>query len=110
MAVSILHRATGAALSIAGLTILTWWLVALAEGPDSYDRFTAAAKHPVGIVVLIGLTWSVFQHLFSGMRHLVMDTGANFELSGNKFSAVLTVVASLIVTAVVWAYLLGAFK
>ena len=36
MAVSILHRMTGAALSIAGLSILTWWLFAIAQGPDAF--------------------------------------------------------------------------
>ena len=38
MLVSILHRATGAALSIAGLAILTWWLMAIADGPDAYAQ------------------------------------------------------------------------
>lgn len=110
MTVSILHRATGTALSFAGLGVLTWWLVALAEGPEAYDRFTGVAKHPLGIVVLVGLTWSFFQHLFSGARHLVMDTGANFELNANKRSAILTVVASVIATAAMWVYLLGVVK
>jgi succinate dehydrogenase / fumarate reductase, cytochrome b subunit len=110
MLVSILHRATGSALSIAGLFVLTWWLVAIAEGQEAYDHFTAAARHPVGIMVLIGLTWSFFQHLFSGIRHLVTDTGANFELRPNKLSAVLTIVASVIFTAATWAYLLGVHK
>lgn len=110
MAASIIHRATGVALSIAGLAVLTWWLVALAEGQDAYDRFGSAAKHPIGIIILIGLTWSFFQHLFSGMRHLVMDTGANFELRGNKMSAIITFVAAIIATAAVWVYLLGAHR
>ena len=110
MAVSILHRATGAALSIAGLIVLTWWLVALAQGQEAYDRFSAAAKHPIGIIVLIGLTWCFFQHLFSGIRHLVTDTGANFELKANKLSAIFTIIGSIVFTAALWAYLLGAHK
>lgn len=110
MAVSILHRATGVALSIGGLAVLTWWLVAIAEGQESYDGFSATAKHPLGILVLIGLTWSFFQHLFSGIRHLVTDTGANFELGPNKTSAVLTVIGSILATAAVWFYLLGVQK
>ena len=36
MAVSILHRATGVALSFAGLGILAWWLYALSSGPEAY--------------------------------------------------------------------------
>lgn len=110
MTVSILHRATGVALSIAGLAVLTWWLLAIAEGQDAYASFSTAAAHPVGIIVLIGLTWSFFQHLFSGIRHLVMDTGANFELRSNKMSAVLTIVGSVFFTAAVWFYLLGVQK
>src|SRR6185312_7469602 len=69
MVVSILHRATGAALSIAGLAILTW---------------------------------SFFQHLLSGIRHLVTDTGAAFELGVNRTFAVLTIVGSIVLTALLW--------
>lgn len=108
MAVSILHRVTGSALSIAGLAALTWWLVAIAEGQDAYDRVAAAASHPLGLIVLIGLTWSFFQHLLSGIRHLAMDTGAAFQLDTNKRFAIATIVGSVILTALVWAYLLGA--
>ena len=107
MAVSILHRVTGGALSIAGLAVLTWWLVALAKGQDAYDQFAAAARHPVGLVVLIGLTWAFFQHLLSGIRHLAMDTGAAFELDTNKRFAILTIIGSLVLTAATWFYLLG---
>jgi succinate dehydrogenase / fumarate reductase cytochrome b subunit len=107
MAVSILHRATGVVLSIVGLAILTWWLTAIAEGPQAYAAFNKAT-HPVGLVVLIGLTWSFFQHLLSGIRHLVMDTGAGFELDTNKRFAILTIVGSVVLTAALWIYLLGA--
>ena len=107
MAVSILHRISGAALSVAGLAVLTWWLFAIAKGADTYSQFTDAARHPAGIVVLVGLTWAFFQHLLSGVRHLAMDTGAAFELDTNKRFAVLTIVGSVLLTALLWAYLLG---
>ncbi|HEY8591901.1 MAG TPA: succinate dehydrogenase, cytochrome b556 subunit [Sphingomicrobium sp.] len=107
MLVSILHRATGIALSFAGLAILTWWLVALSQGADAYAQFSEAMQHPLGLIVLVGITWSFFQHLFSGLRHLVMDTGAIFELNVNKSSANLTILASVICTVALWAYLLG---
>src|SRR6185503_9020452 len=110
MAVSILHRATGIALSFAGLGILTWWLWAIANGADAYAGFTKVASGPVGLIVMIGLTWSFFQHLLSGIRHLVMDTGAGFELGVNKTFAILTIVGSVILTALLWFYLLGVRK
>ena len=110
MAVSILHRATGVALAFAGLGILTWWLFAIGTGPEAFATFTKAATSPVGLVVLIGLTWSFFQHLLSGIRHLVMDSGAAFELGINKTFAILTIVGSVLLTAAVWFYFLGATK
>jgi succinate dehydrogenase / fumarate reductase cytochrome b subunit len=106
MLVSILHRATGTALSIAGLALLTWWLLALAGDASGYDDFSAAATHPVGLFVLIGLTWGFFQHTLSGIRHLIMDVGAGFELKANKTMAIATLVGSLLLTAAVWAYIL----
>ncbi|HVI05719.1 MAG TPA: succinate dehydrogenase, cytochrome b556 subunit [Sphingomicrobium sp.] len=110
MIVSILHRATGIAMSIAGLAILTWWLYAIAAGPDTYAAFTTAAMSPLGLVVLVGLTWSFFQHLLSGIRHLVMDTGAAFGLGLNRAFAIFTIIGSVLLTALVWFYLLGVAK
>ena len=107
MVVSILHRATGIALSIAGLAILTWWLMALALGPHAYAAFDKAAHNPIGIIILIGLTWSFFQHLLSGIRHLVMDSGEAFELGINKTFALLTIAGSIILTVLLWAWLFG---
>ena len=107
MAVSILHRASGIALSVAGLAILAWWLMALAQGPEAYATFSKAAHSPIGLIVLVGLTWSFFQHLLSGIRHLVTDSGAAFELGVNKTSAILTIVGSVVLTVLLWAWLLG---
>ena len=110
MTVSILHRITGGALTVAGLAVLTWWLMALASGNDAYRDFSAIAGTWVGLVFLIGLTWAFFQHLLSGIRHLVMDTGANFELGPNKTFALLTIIGSVVLTAALWFYILGAVK
>ena len=110
MVVSILHRATGTALSVAGLAVLTWWLFAISSGPQAYAAFTKAAASPLGLIVLIGLSWSFFQHLLSGIRHLVMDTGRAFELKINRTFAILTIVGSVLLTAALWIDLLGVAK
>ena len=110
MAASIIHRASGVALSFAGLAILTWWLLAISGGAEAYASFTKAATHPLGLVVLVGVTWSFFQHLLSGIRHLVMDSGAALELGINKTSAILTFVGAVVLTAALWVYLLGVVK
>jgi succinate dehydrogenase / fumarate reductase cytochrome b subunit len=107
MVVSILHRMTGTILAIVGLPILTWWLMAVAQGAESYAHFTKLAGSPLGHIVLIGLTWAFFQKALAGIRHLVMDTGAGFELGVNKTFAILTLIGSIALTAALWFYILG---
>ena len=107
MLVSILHRVTGGALTVAGLALLTAWLLAAASGAEAYARFAGLAASPLGLVVLVGLTWAFYQHLFSGLRHLVMDVGAGFELKINRLFAVLTVVGAIFATALTWFALMG---
>jgi succinate dehydrogenase / fumarate reductase cytochrome b subunit len=105
MAVSILHRATGAALAVAGGIAFAWWLAAAASGQKSYDYFMGWAHSPLGYVVAVGLTWSFFQHLFSGLRHLLLDTGAGYELRTNRTWAIMTMVGSVAVTVLIWAFI-----
>lgn len=110
MVVSILHRITGTGLTLVGLAVLTWWLMAIAGGAGAYSTFSGAMSHWFGKLVLVGLTWAFFQHLFSGIRHLLMDTGMGFELQANKLGAVLTIVGSIAATVVLWAYWLGVLQ
>lgn len=107
MAVSILHRITGTGLTLIGLAVLTWWLAAIAGGEVAYERFTKFAGHWAGTVILVGLTWAFWQHLFSGLRHLVLDTGAGYELKINRFWSVMTFVGAVLATALTWAILTG---
>ena len=110
MAVSILHRITGGTLTVAGLAVLTWWLLALAGSSSAYSDFTGLATGWLGLIVLVGLTWAYFQHLLSGIRHLFMDTGEAFELKINKRSAIATIGGSLLLTALLWFYILGGVR
>jgi succinate dehydrogenase / fumarate reductase cytochrome b subunit len=106
MLVSILHRVTGSGLTLIGLPLLAWWLVAIAGGDEAYDRFTSIVTHPVGLIVLVGLSWAFFQKTVGGIRHLVMDTGAHFEIGRNKRGAVASVILPVLLTAAFWAYML----
>lgn len=112
MTVSIVHRATGSGMATVGTILFVWWLSALASGPAAYadfvDLFTlkSGALNIAGWILGVGLTLSFFQHMASGVRHLFLDAGANFELRGNKRSALATFVFSVIATAAFWIYLL----
>jgi len=106
MAVSILHRITGAGLATLGAAVFVWWLYAAARGAEAYAVFVGWAMWKWSLIIWIGLTWAFFQHLLSGIRHLVMDTGAAFELGINKTFAILTILGSIALTAAVWVYVL----
>jgi succinate dehydrogenase / fumarate reductase cytochrome b subunit len=107
MLVSILHRVSGVGLTIVGLAVLTWWLAAVSKGDEAFEIFKGYVTAPFGTIILVGLTWAFYQHLLSGIRHLVMDTGAGFELTTNKRFAILTIVGSVLITALTWALFLG---
>lgn len=112
MLVSILHRATGDGLAVVGSILLVTWLAMIAAGEDSYNRFMSlfvtAQGHlnPLGYLFGIGLTLSLFQHMASGIRHFVLDTGAGYELKANKRGAQATILFSLAATTAYWAYLI----
>lgn len=112
MAVSIVHRATGSGLATVGTVLFIWWLFALASGPAAYaaflDLFTLSSGKPniVGYIFGIGLSWAFFQHMASGVRHLFLDAGANFELGANKRTALATFFVSGLLTAAFWAYII----
>lgn len=105
MLVSILHRVTGAGLATLGAGLFVWWLAAAAGGAEAYAVFLSWATWKWALVVPVGLTWAAFQHTLSGLRHFVMDAGAGYELPVNKFWAVATVAASLLLTLLAWAYI-----
>jgi succinate dehydrogenase / fumarate reductase cytochrome b subunit len=105
MLVSILHRVTGSGLAVVGLGILVWWLVAAASSEQAYQTFTDLATSWFGIVVLVGLTWAFWTKTFGGLRHLVMDIGAGFELNTNKFWSNVVVILGVLFTGLTWAYI-----
>lgn len=98
---SIMHRATGMALS-AGAIVLAWWLVSVSNGPEGYDSFMAYAAMPLGLLVLFGFTWSFAYHFCNGVRHLAWDLGYGF----NKHTASKT---GFLVFALSFLIAIGAF-
>jgi succinate dehydrogenase / fumarate reductase, cytochrome b subunit len=79
MALSIAHRATGIALAL-GLVLLTWWLLALAHGPDAFALVQAVLGSWIGVLVLFLYTFVLFYHMGNGVRHLVWDFGYGFDV------------------------------
>ena len=103
MTVSILHRATGNAMAFGAVVLFLWWLIAAATGPEAYQAFHGVAIGWFGILIGVGFTWVFFQHLLSGIRHLVMDTGQALEIGTSKIFATMTLVGSVLLTVLTWA-------
>jgi succinate dehydrogenase / fumarate reductase cytochrome b subunit len=105
MVTSILHRATGIALAV-GTLLVMWGLLALAGGEASFSQFKTCVGSPVGLVLLFGWSWALFYHLCNGIRHLVQDAGAGYAISQFVRSSWLSVIGSLVLTVLVWAYVM----
>jgi succinate dehydrogenase / fumarate reductase cytochrome b subunit len=101
---SILHRVTGVALAL-GLVALTFWLVSLAGGQQSYSAAARLFASPPGLAVLIGWTFAFLYHLLNGVRHLFWDAGYGFERTQRHASGWFAVLGALALTACVWALL-----
>ncbi len=103
---SILHRATGVGLAF-GLPVFVAWLVALAEGRDSYTTFIGWFHNPVGQILLFGWTWAFFYHFWCGIRHLLWDSGLFLTIKGVYTTGWIAVGISTFATAMTWAKILG---
>jgi succinate dehydrogenase / fumarate reductase cytochrome b subunit len=103
MVASILNRITGIALSV-GTLLLVWWLVAAASGPESFALVQEFLIGPLGLILLLGWTAALFFHLFSGIRHLLWDSGRGFAHARLNPVTWLVFGATALATAAVWAF------
>jgi succinate dehydrogenase cytochrome b subunit len=98
---SILHRATGIALSLGALYLATWVIYAAAN-PTAYALFQSFNTSILGRIVLGGWLFCAFYHLCNGIRHLFWDAGYGFELKDAYRSGWIVVTVSLVATVVSW--------
>jgi len=101
MVLSILHRATGVAMSV-GFIVLVAWLFDAASGPEAYSVFYTAMDSIIGKLLLIGWSFAFFFHLANGVRHLFWDTGRGLEKEQATRSAWLVLIGATVLTAVFW--------
>jgi succinate dehydrogenase / fumarate reductase cytochrome b subunit len=99
---SILHRASGVALTL-GAVLLVWWLVAAAEGPEPFARAQAFLGSPVGLVLLFLWSLALYYHLCNGVRHLLWDTGRALDLSSVYRGGWAVLAGTALLTAITWA-------
>jgi succinate dehydrogenase / fumarate reductase cytochrome b subunit len=102
MAMSIIHRITGAALYF-GTLLVAWWLIAAASGPAYFEWANWALGSLLGRLVLLGYTWALLHHMLGGFRHFMWDLGYGFGKAFSTKLAIANLIGSLCLTIIVWA-------
>ena len=98
---SILHRMTGVALTL-GTLMVAYWLIAAANGPESFAAAQNWVGSLLGVLLLLGWSFSLIYHLCNGIRHLAWDLGLGFEIDTVTQTGWATVAVAGGLTLVVW--------
>ncbi len=113
--VSILHRVSGALMFLL-LPFIIWLFDTSLSSEYSFARFSAAFSVGLGFVpgwfiklVALALIWAYLHHFIAGVRHLYMDVQHAVSKEFGKSSAIVTLVLSLGLTAVLGAKLFGLY-
>ena len=101
MVMSVVHRATGAALYV-GTLLMAWWLIAAASGPNAYAGVQWFLETWVGRLVLFGYTWTLLHHMLGGIRHLIWDTGRGLGPVEREWLVRATLLGSIGLTILLW--------
>ena len=98
---SITHRITGV-VNLLALILMFFWILTFSFSESNYELFILAINSFFGKFILIGFTWSMSFHIFSGIRHLAWDMGYGFEIKTANISGILVILSSLVTTIIFW--------
>jgi succinate dehydrogenase / fumarate reductase, cytochrome b subunit len=102
MAMSIAHRISGAALYV-GVLLLAWFLIAVSSDASSFAVFSDFISSFIGRLTLFVITWALFHHLVSGVRHILWDAGYGLDAPLRDQMAWATAIGGFALTILVWA-------
>lgn len=103
--VSILHRASGAALSLAVPVLLYALMLSLRSEAD-FDRLTGFLGEGFGFLLLLLLSWATLHHLLAGLRYLGFDLGWGAQRVRARQTAMACLVLSVSLTGAVGVWMM----
>ena len=113
--VSILHRISGFLMFLL-MPLFIWMFDNSISSEISFAKFAAAFNVGLGFVpgwfiklVALALIWAYLHHFIAGLRHLYMDVCHAVTKEFGKSSAIVTLVLSLGLTAVLGAKMFGLY-
>jgi succinate dehydrogenase / fumarate reductase, cytochrome b subunit len=98
---SITHRIVGV-INLLALILMFFWLLSFSLGENNYELFLISINSFYGKFILIGFTWSMSFHIFSGIRHLIWDMGYGYEIKTANISGILVILSSFVTTIIFW--------
>jgi succinate dehydrogenase / fumarate reductase cytochrome b subunit len=90
---SILHRASGAFLTLA-IPLAIYLLELSLSGPEGYARTHVLLDGWLARLVLLGLLWALLHHLFAGIRYLLLDVDVGIDKPRYRQSAWAVLIAA----------------
>ncbi|OYU13162.1 MAG: succinate dehydrogenase, cytochrome b556 subunit [Comamonadaceae bacterium PBBC1] len=113
--VSILHRISGFLMFLL-MPLIIWMFDNSISSEISFAKFSAAFNIGMGFVpgwfmklVALALIWAYLHHFIAGLRHLYMDMFHAVTKEFGKSSAIVTLVLSIGLTAVLGAKMFGLY-
>ena len=98
--VSILHRATGALLSLL-VPALLYGLMRSLESPEGFAEVSGLLSSGIGWLLALLLVWAVLHHLLAGLRHLSLDMGWGKARERARQTAWLTLALAVVLTLLI---------
>jgi succinate dehydrogenase / fumarate reductase cytochrome b subunit len=113
--VSILHRISGFLMFLL-MPLIIWMFDNSITSEISFAKFSSAFNMGIGFVpgwfmklIALALIWAYLHHFIAGVRHLYMDSFHAVTKEFGKSSAIVTLVLSIGLTAVLGAKLFGLY-
>lgn len=99
--VSILHRMSGAALSLA-IPCLLYTLMLSLRSEQDFAAVREFFNGGVGWLIGLGLVWAILHHFLAGLRHLGFDFGWGEDKALARRTAWLTLGLALLLSLLLW--------
>jgi succinate dehydrogenase / fumarate reductase cytochrome b subunit len=100
-ALSISSRITGV-IWVAGVLVMTWWLVAAASGPSAFANVQWFLSSFLGVLLLMGVTAAAWFHTLAGIRHLAWDSGWGYDIPTTYKTGRAVLIGTAVLTALTW--------
>ena len=96
---SILHRITGAGLTL-GALLVVWQFIGAAISPSYAATVDGLLSSILGQLILIGSLWALSYHTVNGIRHLWWDMGKGFDLEFSEKANYVVLGGSVVLTLI----------